>query len=79
MKQMWMVLAAILLLAAPQEALARASRDDAAATAQRMTGGRVLSVERIRQGDREVWRVKVVTPQGEMRVIVVDVETGQSS
>jgi len=79
MKQMWMVLAAILLLAAPQEALARASRDDAAAIAQRMTGGRVLSVERIRQGDREVWRVKVVTPQGEMRVIVVDVETGQSS
>lgn len=79
MKQMWMVLAAILLLVAPQEALARASRDDAAATAQRMTGGRVLSVERIRQGDREVWRVKVVTPQGEMRVIVVDVETGQSS
>lgn len=79
MKQMWMVLAAILLLAAPQEALARASRDDAAAIAQRMTGGRVLSVERIRQGDREMWRVKVVTPQGEMRVIVVDVETGQSS
>lgn len=79
MKHMLMLLAATLLLAAPQEALAKASRDDAAAIAQRMTGGRVLSVDRIRQGDREVWRVKVVTPQGEMRVIVIDVETGQGA
>lgn len=49
-------------------AWADVSRDEAAAAAQRATGGRVLSVERAGSS----WRVKVVTPDGQVRVIVVD-------
>jgi uncharacterized membrane protein YkoI len=70
--------AALLLLAGAAPAWAAASRDDAAAVAQQQSGGRVLSVERSESGGRAVWRVKVVTPRGEVRVILVDVETGRA-
>lgn len=53
------------------------SRDEAAAVAQRASGARVLSVEKAESGRRPVWRVKVVTPQGEVRVILVDAASGQ--
>ena len=72
------IFAALLLLAAGLPAWAAASRDDAAATAQRESGGRVLAVERSEGGGRAVWRVKVLTPRGEVRVILVDVATGQT-
>ena len=49
----------------------------AAAAAQSASGGRVLAVERADNGGRAVWRVKVVTPRGEVRVVLVDVATGQ--
>jgi uncharacterized membrane protein YkoI len=62
--------AALLLLATA--AWADLSRDDAAAQAQRATGGRVLSVDKTDSGGRPAWRVKVVTAQGEVRVIVID-------
>jgi uncharacterized membrane protein YkoI len=65
------------LLAASGVAWADVSRDDAAAVAQRSSGGRVLSVERADAGGRPVWRAKVLTPRGEVRVIRVDVATGQ--
>jgi uncharacterized membrane protein YkoI len=58
-------------------ASAAASRDDAAAAAQSASGGRVLAVERADNGGRAVWRVKVVTGRGEVRVLLVDVATGQ--
>ncbi|MCC2632893.1 MAG: Propeptide, PepSY amd peptidase [Ramlibacter sp.] len=64
-------------LAAFAPAWADASRDDAAAAALRVASGRVLAVDRAQSGDRPVWRVKVVTPQGEVRVIVIDLATGQ--
>lgn len=64
--------AALMMLAAP--AWAEISRDDAAAVAQRVSGGRVLSVEK----SGSVWRVKVVTAKGEVRVILVDAETGRA-
>ena len=67
--------AALVVLASP--AWAQLSRDDAAAVAQRAAGGRILSLERSGAGDRAVWRVKVVTPQGEVRVILIDVATGK--
>lgn len=67
-----------LLVAAGLPAWAAVSRDDAAALAQRATGGRVLAVERSDAGGRAVWRVKVVTARGEVRVILVDVATGQT-
>ena len=52
------------------------SRDDAAAAAQRSTGGRVLSVDRADAGGRPAWRVKVVTPRGEVRVVMIDAGGG---
>jgi uncharacterized membrane protein YkoI len=66
-----------LLLAATAPAWADIGRDQAAAIAQQQTGGRVLAVERANAGGRPVWRVKVVTPSGEVRVILLDVATGR--
>jgi len=65
------------LLVVSSVAWANLSRDDAAAVAQRFSGGRVLSVDRADLGGRPVWRAKVLTPSGEVRVIRVDVATGQ--
>ena len=65
------------LLVASNLAWADLSRDDAATVAQRASGGRVLSVEKSESSSQPVWRVKVVTPAGEVRVIQVDVATGQ--
>lgn len=66
-----------LLLAAAVPAWANVSREDAAAVAQRVSGGRVLAVERAEAGNRPVWRVKVVTPSGDVRVILIDVASGR--
>ena len=66
-----------LLLAVATAAWADVSRDDAAAIAQQASNGRVLAVERAEAGGRPVWRVKVVTPKGEVRVIVIDAATGR--
>ena len=65
------------LLAVSAPAWADLSRDDAAAAAQRVSSGRVLSVEKSESGRRPVWRVKVVTAQGEIRVILIDAATGR--
>ena len=65
------------LLVASNLAWANLSRDDAAAVAQRASGGRVLSIEKSESSSQPVWRVKVVTAAGEVRVIQVDVATGQ--
>ena len=68
--------AALIVIANP--AWADVSRDDAAAVAQRISGGgRVLSVEKSESGRRPVWRVKVLTAKGEVRVILIDVASGQ--
>jgi len=69
------LLLATALAAAP--AWADVSRDQAAAVAQRQTGGRVLSVDRSEIARRPVWRVKVVTQQGEVQVLLIDVATGR--
>ena len=65
------------LLLASNLAWANLSRDDAATVAQRASGGRVLSVDKSESSSQPVWRVKVVTAAGEVRVIQVDVATGQ--
>ena len=67
---------ALLLALAGLPAWAAATRDEAAAVAQRETGGRVLAVEAADAGGRPVWRVKVVTPRGEVRIILVEVTRG---
>ena len=72
------LLCALLLALAGLPAWADVSRDEAATVAQRETGGRVLAVERSDAGGRAVWRVKVVTPRGEVRVVLVDAATGRT-
>jgi uncharacterized membrane protein YkoI len=71
-------LACALMLAAAAPAWADVSRDEAAAVAQRESGGRVLAVERAEARNRPVWRVKVVTPNGNVRVILVDLASGRT-
>ena len=70
-----LALAFLTVLAAP--VWAEVSRDAAAATARQATGGRVLSVDRSERNGRAVWRVKVLTAQGEVKVLWLDVATGQ--
>lgn len=76
MKSVRPLVCALLLALAGLPAFAAVSRDDAAAIAQRETGGRVLSVELAEAGGRAVWRVKVVTPRGDVRVVLIEVQGG---
>jgi len=52
------------------------SLDRAVGDAQRATGGRVLSAERTERNGRQVFRVKVLTPDGRVRVIETDAGRG---
>jgi uncharacterized membrane protein YkoI len=53
------------------------SLSDAADLVQRSTGGRVLSAQAVREQGREMYRIKVLTPQGEVRIVLVDPATGR--
>lgn len=72
------VLFTALMLTLTQPAWADASRDDAAATAQKSSNGRVLAVDKADHAGRAVWRVKVLTPLGEVKVILIDVASGRA-
>ena len=72
------VLICAILLALSAPAWAELSRDDASAAAQRITSGRVLSVGKAESGERPAWRVKVVTAQGDVRVILLDAASGRA-
>jgi uncharacterized membrane protein YkoI len=67
-----------LLIVSAAPAWADVSRDEAAAAAQRVSNGRVLSVEKTEAEHRPVWRVKVLTAQGEVRVILIDAGSGRA-
>ncbi len=67
--------ALLIALAAP--AWADIGRDEAAAAAQRVAAGRVLSIERTEADKRPLWRVKVLTAQGDVRVILIDAASGR--
>lgn len=66
-----------LMLALSTPAWADVSRDDAAAIVQKATGGRVLAVDQSERQGRLVWRVKVLTPQGEVIVVLIDAASGR--
>jgi uncharacterized membrane protein YkoI len=68
----------VLLMALAAPVWADVSRDDATSLAQQATGGRVLAVEKIEREGRLVWRVKVLTPQGEVRLILIDAASGRT-
>lgn len=75
--KLFRALACAALVACSLPAAAEVSPDQAAAVAQRASGGRVLSVDQVLAGSRVVWRVKVLTPRGEVRIVLIDVATGQ--
>ncbi len=51
--------------------------DEAVARAQRQTGGRVLSADTIESGDHVLYRIKVLTPQGQVRIVTMDAGGGR--
>ena len=66
-----------LLVALSLPVWADVGRDEAAAAAQRVASGRVLAVERAEVDHKPVWRVKILSAQGEVRIVVVDVASGR--
>ena len=70
-------LISVLLMATALPAWADVSRDEAATTAQQSSGGRVLAVEKTELDGRAVWRVKVLTPQGAVKLILIDAASGR--
>ena len=69
-------LALVFLLPA---AWAEVDREQAASIAQRAAPGRVLAVEHgVHVDNTLVWRVKVLTSTGELRLVVIDAKTGRS-
>jgi uncharacterized membrane protein YkoI len=50
--------------------------NEAVQQVQHETGGRVLSAETIKQNGRMVHRIKVLTPSGQVRVVMIDAQTG---
>ena len=69
--------ALVMTLALATPAWADIGREEAAVAAQRVASGRVLSVDKAEAGKRPVWRVKVLTSQGEVRVILIDAASGR--
>ncbi|MBK5206056.1 MAG: PepSY domain-containing protein [Polaromonas sp.] len=76
--KLFTTLISALLMALALPAWADVSRDDAATVAQQASGGRVLAVEKSEREGRPVWRVKVLTPQGEVKVILIDAASGRT-
>ncbi|MGH8651561.1 MAG: PepSY domain-containing protein [Gammaproteobacteria bacterium] len=58
-------------------AQARIGQGQAVAFARQATGGRVLDVQTQNMSGRVVYLVKVLMPDGRVRIIAVDGETGQ--
>lgn len=50
--------------------------NEAVQQVQRETGGRVLSADTVNQGGRNVHRVKVLLPSGQVRVVTVGAQSG---
>lgn len=54
------------------------SLDEAVARVRRDTGGRVLAAEAREQRGRTTYRIKVLLPNGSVRVVDVDAQSGES-
>ena len=66
------------LVVLPPAAWAGVGRDEAASIAQRKTPGRVLAVERgLHMDNSVVWRIHVLTAASEVRLVLIDAETGR--
>jgi uncharacterized membrane protein YkoI len=71
------LLCALVFASAAVPARADVGRDEAAAVAQRVVSGRVLAVERAEVDRKPVWRVKILSAKGEVRIVVVDAASGR--
>ena len=59
-----------------RDAGAGLSLNQAVQQVQQQTGGRVLSADPVQQGGRTYYRIKVLTPNGQVRIITVDAHSG---
>lgn len=64
-----LVLALVLFAGTASARDRMSSLQEAIEAVQRETGGRVLSADIVRAGPREIYRIKVLTPDGRVRVI----------
>jgi uncharacterized membrane protein YkoI len=76
--KLFIPLISALLMTLTLPAWADISRDDAATVARQASGGRVLAVEKTEREGRPVWRVKVLTRQGEVKIVLIDVASGRT-
>lgn len=69
------VLLCAILVAMSAQVLAREiSVQEAVALAQRETDGKVLSVQTLNVGKRKVYRIKILTRDGQVRIVQVQAE-----
>lgn len=66
--------ALVLALAAGTADARELSAQEAVAKVQQETSGKVLSVQTLMQGKRKVYRIKVLTSDGQVRVVQVPAE-----
>lgn len=59
--------------------LAAQSLNDTVRRVERETGGRILSAETVVSGSREVYRIKVLTPDGRVRVVQEPAPAGRAT
>jgi len=50
------------------------SMQEAIAKAQHDTRGKVLSAQTLRLGKRKIYRIKILTPEGQVRIVQVSAE-----
>ncbi|MEJ2577207.1 MAG: hypothetical protein P8106_11185 [Gammaproteobacteria bacterium] len=55
------------------------SLDEAVARARREAGGKVISAETVRQGNRSVHRIKILTDDGRVKRLQYDAASGRPS
>jgi hypothetical protein len=60
------------VLAAGRDAERRDRMPESVQRVENETGGRVLQVRPVQRGDREVYRMKVLTPEGRVKVMQDD-------
>lgn len=58
----------------PLSYAAELSAQEAVDRVQQETGGKVLNVQTLRMGKRKIYRIKVLTPNGQVRVIEVQAD-----
>ena len=74
-KQLLLVAVAIAAMVnSPISRAAEISAQEAVDRVQKETGGQVLNVQTLRMGNRKIFRIKVLTPSGQVRVVEVQAD-----